>query len=168
MEIERKWMVNHWPDESSGLSLIKEQYMRQGYISVHPTVRIREEAVTGRPVEYILCFKSSGTLSRKEIEFPISKEQFTQLEDLIGIPLIPKTRRVYQLPDGLHLEVNLVDEGMPTAFMYAEIEYESEDQANTWVPSSPWLRQYLKDEVTEDPAQTMGAFWVRTRLNGHE
>ena len=89
-------------------------------------------------------------------------------EDLIGIPLIPKTRRVYQLPDGLHLEVNLVDEGMPTAFMYAEIEYESEDQANTWVPSSPWLGQYLQDEVTEDPAQTMGAFWVRTRLNGHE
>lgn len=165
MEIERKWMVNHWPDESTGLPLLEEQYMRQGYISVHPTVRIREEAVTGRPVEYILCFKSSGTLSRKEIEFPISKEQFAQLEDLIGIPLIPKTRRVYRLPDGLHLEVNLVDEGMPTEFMYAEIEYESEEQANAWTPSSPWLDEYLQDDVTEDPAQTMGAFWERTRLN---
>jgi CYTH domain-containing protein len=168
MEIERKWMVNRWPDESAGLPLIKEQYMRQGYISVHPTVRIREEAVTGSPVEYILCFKSSGTLSRKEIELPVSEEQFAQLEDLIGIPLIRKTRRVYQLPDGLHLEVNLVDEGMATEFMYAEIEYESEEQANAWVPSLPWLAEYLQDDVTEDPAQTMGAFWERTRLNGQD
>lgn len=168
MEIERKWMVNRWPDESAGLPLIKEQYMRQGYISVHPTVRIREEAVTGIPIEYILCFKSSGTLSRKEIELPVSEEQFAQLEDLIGIPLIRKTRRVYQLPDGLHLEVNLVDEGMATEFMYAEIEYESEEQANAWVPSLPWLAEYLQDDVTEDPAQTMGAFWERTRLNGQD
>ncbi len=169
MEIERKWMVNKWPEEfseeASRLTLIKEQKMRQGYISVHPTVRIREEACVNGPVEYILCFKSSGTLSRKEIEFPISQEQFAQLEDLIGIPLIPKTQRVYQLPDGLRLEVNLVDEGMPTQFMYAEIEYETEEQALSWTPSSPWLADYLNDDVTGDPSQTMGTFWVLTRLN---
>ena len=97
MEIERKWMVDRWPDDASGLTLLDEQYMRQGYISVHPTVRIREEAEKDGPVQYILCFKSSGTLSRKEIEFPISKEQFAQLEDLIGIPLIPKSRRLMEL-----------------------------------------------------------------------
>ena len=44
MEIERKWMVNGWPE---GLALKEEFAMRQGYISVRPTVRIREEALTG-------------------------------------------------------------------------------------------------------------------------
>ena len=166
MEIERKWMVKGWPEKE--LPLLFEQNMRQGYVNVRPTVRIREEATVGGKTEYILCFKSSGTLSRKEIELPVSEEQFAQLEDLIGIPLIRKTRRVYQLPDGLHLEVNLVDEGMATEFMYAEIEYESEEQANTWAPSSPWLGEYLQDDVTENPAQTMGAFWERTRLNGQD
>lgn len=164
MEIERKWLVNSWPADDCGLPLVKVQAMRQGYISVHPTVRIREESVSGCPAEYILCFKSSGTLSRKEIEYPISKEQFEELEDLIGIPLIPKTQRVYQLPDDLLLEVNLVDEGMDTEFMYAEIEFKTEEQANSWASPYPWLSDYLNNDVTENPMQTMGAFWVKTRL----
>ena len=122
MEIERKWIVKSWPQESDSLPLIKEELMRQGYITVRPTVRIREESVTGGDTDYVVCFKSSGTLSRKEIEISVSEEKFRELEDLIGIPLIPKLRRTYLLPDGLHLEVNLVDEGRKTEFMYAEIE----------------------------------------------
>ena len=124
MEIERKWMVKGWPEESASLPLVREQLMRQGYVTVYPTVRIREEAEKGGSTEYILCFKSPpsrGGLSRKEIEFPITPEQFAQLEDLIGFPLIPKLRRSYRLADGLLLEVNLVDQGMETEFMYAGI-----------------------------------------------
>ena len=41
MEIERKWMVTGWPE---GLPLEEEFTMRQGYISVQPTVRIRERS----------------------------------------------------------------------------------------------------------------------------
>ena len=63
MEIERKWMVDRWPDDASGLTLLDEQYMRQGYISVHPTVRIREEAEK-TVLSNISSLKSSGTLSR--------------------------------------------------------------------------------------------------------
>ena len=167
MEIERKWMVQNWPEKTMQLPLIREEAMRQGYINVSPTVRIREEAVSGGSTDYILCFKSASTsngLSRQEIEFPITPEQFSQLEGLIGIPLIPKTRRVYLLPDGLHLEVNLVDEGMDTEFVYAEIEYETEEQAKAWTPSSGALSDYLHDEVTGIPTRTMGAHWVQTRL----
>ena len=40
LEIERKWMVNGFPD----LPLLFSQQMRQGYIATHPTVRIREES----------------------------------------------------------------------------------------------------------------------------
>jgi CYTH domain-containing protein len=167
MEIERKWMVKGWPEESASLPLVREQLMRQGYVTVYPTVRIREEAEKGGSTEYILCFKSPpsrGGLSRKEIEFPITPEQFAQLEDLIGFPLIPKLRRSYRLADGLVLEVNLVDQGMETEFMYAEIEYETEEQARSWNPADSALSEYLNDEVTGQPRQTMGAYWQTTRV----
>ena len=88
MEIERKWMVTGWPE---GLPLEEEFTMRQGYISVQPTVRIREEALTGGSTDYILCFKSAGGLAREEIERSIDKDLFVQLEEkIIGKPLIKK------------------------------------------------------------------------------
>ena len=167
MEIERKWMVQGWPE---GYVLRKEEEMRQGYVSVRPTVRIREEKLLmsgeGAPLkdEFILCFKSKGRLSRKEIEFQIEEARFRELEDLIGLPLIPKLRRTYQLPDGHQLEVNHVDEGAPTEFWYAEVEFGSEDEARAFDPASVGLGDYLTDDVTEQPGQSMGAYWAATRL----
>ena len=177
MEIERKWMVQGWPE---GYVLRKEEEMRQGYVSVRPTVRIREEKLLmswdgadaelaqrqTKPLkdEFILCFKSKGRLSRKEIEFPIEEARFRELEDLIGLPLIPKLRRTYQLPDGHQLEVNHVDEGAPTEFWYAEVEFGSEDEARAFDPASVGLGEYLTDDVTEQPGQSMGAYWTATRL----
>lgn len=196
MEIERKWMVQGWPE---GYPLRKEEEMRQGYVSVRPTVRIREEKLLmssdgalaqsqaipqdgaaqntagaedsaaqcpTKPLkdEFILCFKSKGRLCRKEIEFPIEEARFRELEDLIGLPLIPKLRRTYQLPDGHQLEVNHVDEGAPTEFWYAEVEFGSEDEARAFDPISVGLGDYLTDDVTEQPGQSMGAYWTATRL----
>ena len=112
MEIERKWMVNGWPEGGNlpALPLKEEFAMRQGYISVRPTVRIREEALKGGETAYILCFKSGSGLAREEIERPIDKKLFDELETkIIGKPLIGKIRRSYALPDGLVLEVNHVD-----------------------------------------------------------
>lgn len=169
MEIERKWIVSAWPDTS--FPLVKEEIMRQGYLCTEPTVRIREEnlVLSNDPAvpagdHFILCFKSRGTLARKEIEFPIAKENFEALEDLIGLPLIPKVRRTYALPEGLFLEVNHVDEGAPTEFWYAEIEFPSEKTAADFQPSSFGLASYLDQDVTGDPGQTMGAYWSLTRL----
>ena len=97
----------------------------------------------------------------------IPKEKFLELEDLIGLPLIPKIRRTYLLPDGNKLEINHVDEGQPTEFWYAEIEYKSVEEARNWSAASlsPVLADYLDDDVTEQPGQTMGAYWIVTRLN---
>ena len=112
MEIERKWMVNGWPE---GLPLEEEFTMRQGYISVQPTVRIREEALTGGSTDYILCFKSAGGLAREEIERSIDKDLLCSWRKKSSVTLIKKVRRSYRLPDGAVLEVNHVDEGLPTA-----------------------------------------------------
>lgn len=187
MEIERKWMVAGWPQLSNEkLPLIGTEYQEQGYVHTQvPIVRIRleariedssKEAGSGSLTEavkesvpdgcahYIMCFKSAGYLMREEIEIEISKEEFDRLSGLIGLPLIRKVRRIYQLPGDLALEVNLVDEGLPTEFMYAEIEYSSELQARSWNPSSCGLGDYLTDDVTEQPGQSMSAFWARTRI----
>ena len=133
MEIERKWMVTGWPE---GLPLLETYHMDQGYISVRPTVRIRREALEGGKTALVLCFKGAAGadgLSRKEIETEIDQPLFGQLEDLIGKPLIQKVRKTYLLPDGNHLEVNCVDEGLPSAFWYAEIEYRTEEEARAIV-----------------------------------
>ena len=145
MEIERKWMVEGWPEAKQPfeLPLIEEFSMRQGYLTVEPTVRIREE----------------------ELEIEVKTEEFRELERIIGLPLIPKVRRSFRLPDGLHLEVNHVDEGLPTEFWYAEIEFPSVEAARTWDPSSCGLGSYLNHDVTDEPDQTMGAYWIKTRLN---
>jgi CYTH domain-containing protein len=161
MEIERKWLVKSWPQ---GLSLTEEFAMRQGYISVRPTVRIREEALRGGATEYILCFKSAGGLVREEIERPIDKELFEELESkIIGKPLINKMRRSYALADGNTLEVNHVDEGQPTEFWYAEVEFDTAEAARAWQPQSCELGEYLAEEVTDQPGQSMGAYWEQTR-----
>ncbi|MGN0707450.1 MAG: CYTH domain-containing protein [Faecalibacterium sp.] len=163
MEIERKWLVSGWP---KGLLLQKEHRMRQGYISVRPTVRIREEAESGGKTEYILCFKSEGGLAREEIERAIDSQLFLELEQkIIAKPLIEKVRRTYMLPDGLALEVNCVDEGQPTAFWYAEVEFSSVFQAESWQPASCGVAEYLDHEVTGQPGQSMGAYWEATRGN---
>ena len=170
MEIERKWMVQNWPP--AGLEMIRQQRMRQGYVTVRPTVRIREE--TDLPVTpgdqgrtaYILCLKSASTddgLARTEVEMEIPKETFGEIEAMIGKPLIEKTRRTYRLPGGLSLEVNQVDRGLPTEFWYAEVEFGSVEQAKGWKPEAAGLGDYLSDDVTGQPGSSMGAYWEETR-----
>ena len=202
MEIERKWMVNGWPEQANAsLRLLWTEYQEQGYVhTIPPIVRIRLEArvddspkrtpadpasefggpgmdgpdggtytqsvmesVTPENAKHVLCLKSAGLLTREEIEIEISREHFDSLVNLISQPMIRKVRRVYLLPGNLKLEVNLVDEGLPTRFLYAEVEFESEEQARSWDPASCGLGSYLQDDVTEKPGQSMSAYWARTR-----
>ena len=161
MEIERTWLVSDWP--VCYFPVVEEYSMRQGYLVVRPTVRIREEALKGSGTSYVLCLKSGQGLSRQEIEVSISREHFEEIAQMIAAPLIPKTRKSYQLPGGLKLEVNLVDEGQPTQFMYAEIEFPTVEEAEHFDPAAFGLAKYLDRDVTEDPGQTMGAYWQATR-----
>ena len=94
----------------------------------------------------------------------IDKELFEELEQkIIAKPLIRKLRRSYRLPDGLVLEVNHVDQGLPTEFWYAEVEYPTVEAAKSWQPESCGLAAYLQDEVTDQPGQSMGEYWLQTR-----
>lgn len=160
MEIERKWLTNGWPQ---GLEEQRRILMRQGYITTRPTVRIRSEA-SGDVTEYVLCFKGAAGpdgLAREEIETNIAPELFAKLEAFIGRPLIEKKQRRYALPGGLTLEVNQVDRGQPGEFFYAEVEFPTKEAALAWQPGE--LEEYLSDEVTGKPGQSMAAYWTETR-----
>lgn len=162
MEIERKWLTQGWPE---GLKETARYAMRQGYISLHPTVRIREEALEGGRTARVLCFKGpadAAGLAREEIETEISQELFDRLEKLIGKPLIAKEQRRYALPGGLVLEANRVDAGQPGEFWYAEVEFPTEEMASGWQPQGA-AQGYLRHEVTRERGQTMGAYWRKTR-----
>lgn len=158
MEIERKWLTQGWPQGQPDRVI----EMEQGYISVSPTVRIRSHRETGKADQYVLCFKSKGGLVRQEIETDIDKALFDQLRDFIGKPLVKKVQRRYNLPGGLVLEANQVDPGQPTGFFYAEVEFASEADALAWQPVQG-LAGYLQNEVTDQPGESMGAYWLRTR-----
>ena len=124
---KRKWLVSGWPQ---GLPLREEFRMRQGYISVHPTVRIREEALTGGDTQYILCFKSAGTLARGGDLAPHRPGAVPPAgTKIIAKPLIGKLRRSYALGETHLLEVNRVNQGQPTEFWYAEVEFDTVEDA---------------------------------------
>jgi CYTH domain-containing protein len=122
---------------------------------VDPVVRIRSKK-SGRGEDYILCFKGEGTLARQETEIPISGEIFNELKNLLKAPMIRKDYKVYELPDGLKLECSLVDQDEPTAFMFAEVEFDSIEQAMNYQPPA-----FLEREVTEDSSYGMAAYWDR-------
>lgn len=160
MEIERKWLTKGWPEKMEPAA---EYRMRQGYISLHPTVRIREEAGPDKTA-YVLCFKGpagADGLAREEIETEIEPALFERLEKFIGKPLIQKTQRRYALKKGLVLEVNQVDAGQPGEFFYAEVEFSTRRDALDWQPGE--LKEYLSNEVTGTPGQSMAAYWAGTR-----
>lgn len=160
MEIERKWLTDGWPQ---GLEEQRRILMRQGYITTRPTVRIRSEA-SGDVTEYVLCFKGAAGpdgLAREEIETNIDPELFAKLKAFVGRPLIEKEQRRYALPGGLTLEVNQVDRGQPGEFFYAEVEFPTREAALAWQPGE--LEEYLSEEVTGKPGQSMAAYWTETR-----
>ena len=152
MEIERKFLIDRYPEE---LPLLEEAVVYQGYLAVKPVVRIRSKEKQGKR-SYVLTFKGEGTIARPETELPISEEIFGELSQLLEAPMIRKDYRVYALPDGRRLECSAVDQGEPAAFWYAEVEFPTLEEAVAFEPPA-----FLGRDVTEDPDFGMSSYWLR-------
>lgn len=154
-EIERKFLIEAFP---SNLPLKRACQVYQAYLSLDPEVRIRRYVKDDQDISYLLTIKSGSGLVRREVELELSREQFYTLVEMIPVPFVSKDFRVYQLPDGLELECSLVDVGMRSEFMYAEVEFPSEEAAGRFTPL-PFFQQ----EITENPAYRMKNYWKSTR-----
>ncbi|MDD2955433.1 MAG: CYTH domain-containing protein [Oscillospiraceae bacterium] len=158
MEIERKFLLEGFPD----LTPESVSEMRQGYLCTDPVVRIRSKAQNGKE-SYRLCFKGKGTLVRQETELELTPEQFKELEKLLPAPTVRKEKRVYLLQDGHRLECSRVDAGEPSEFFYAEVEFESVEEAAAFLPPD-----FLGRDVTEEPGYTMAQYWEKKRAAQRE
>ena len=154
MEIERKFKLDAFPEH---LPLLHASQVEQGYLSTTPCVRIRSKK-TEDAVDYKLCIKGQGTLVREEVELSLDEDRFTRLKSLLYGEMIRKDYRIYQLPDGRKLECSLVDGGTENAFLYAEVEFPTVEEANAFVPPA-----FLGEDVTEVPGSSMSSYWERTR-----
>lgn len=156
MEIERKFLIDKFPD----LPEVASAQVCQGYLSTAPVVRIRKAALPDGSEKFELTVKGKGTLVRTEVNIPITAEQYNEMAGLLKREPIRKDYRVYALPDGHRLECSIVDSGAPGEFMYAEVEFDSVEEANTFVPP-----EYLGREVTEDPGFSMNSYWINGKID---
>lgn len=156
MEIERKFLIDDFPTH---LPLLEKAVTQQGYLCTKPVVRIRKKQVQGKDDTFVLCFKGKGTLARQEVELALDRATYEQLEELVPGEMIEKDYRVYGLPNGLRLECSLVDPGKETSFFYAEVEFETVEQAHAFVPPA-----FLGRDVTEED-YGMARYWEKTRLH---
>ena len=155
LEIERKFLIDGFP---SGLEILSEVEIEQGYISFSPEVRIRKalDKNTGKE-KCRLTIKGDGDLTREEIETEISREFYDQAVHFLNVKMIQKDYKKYKLGEW-KLEVALVDAGEDWEFYYAEIEFPTEQEANDFV-----VPEFLGKEITFDEEYKMKNYWKRTR-----
>ncbi len=126
MEIERKYLIRELPDRL-------EQYpcrqIEQGYLNTDPIVRIRRT-----DKQYTLTYKGKGFMVREEYNLPLNKKAFLHLREKIDGILIKKRR--YLIPLGTYTIELDVFEGELAPLLLAEVEFETEDAANAFVPPS--------------------------------
>ena len=138
MEIERKFLVKHLPEDL-------EQYpcrrIEQVYLSTTPVIRARR-----MDDDYILTCKGKGLLAREEHEMHLDAEEYGELlKRAEGTP-IAKNR--YLIPFGDHtIELDVFDP--PFA---PQVELFSEEEAAACAAPDG-----LGEEVTCDPAYTNAA-----------
>ena len=150
MEIERKWLINEFPDIEAECTYI----VLQGYLSIDPEVRIRSLIpCCPESNEYTLCIKGDGTIAREEIEVVITGEQFKRLKEMVPGTLINKLYKKYKLLDGTEVQCSQVDGGI---LWYAEVEFKPEED-----PYAFNVPIWFGKEVTDDPEYKMKNYWRR-------
>jgi CYTH domain-containing protein len=125
MEIERKYLIHTLP---SNLDEYPFRELEQGYLCTQPVVRIRKS-----DDQYELTYKSKGLLAREEYNLPLTAEAYEHLR--IKTDGIVITKRRYRIPLGDHLTIELdIFAGELAPLMLAEVEFETEEEANAFVP----------------------------------
>ena len=136
MEIEKKYLLKELPD----FNTFEFHKIEQAYLCTDPVVRVRREDDT-----YYMTYKGRGMLVREEYNLPLNQEAYEHLKAKADGNVIGKTRYLVPLGEnGLVAEVDVFDEPFAPLVM-AEVEFESEDQANAFVAP-----KWFGEDVTFD------------------
>ena len=124
MEIERKYLLKKLPEN---LDSYPHRHLEQGYLCVAPVVRIRKD-----DDKYELTYKSGGMMVRQEYNLVLTQSSYDHLKEKIDGRLITKKR--YMIPyQGYTIELDVFENDL-APLVLAEVEFETEEQANTFTP----------------------------------
>lgn len=135
MEIERKYLVRHLPDD---LTKYEAKKIAQGYLCTDPVVRIRRSNDN-----YYMTYKGDGLMVREEYNLPLTREAYEHLLPKIDGLLIAKTRYLIPLDDHLTAELDVFEDVL-SALTLVEVEFDSVEKANAFIPP-----EWFGEDVTE-------------------
>lgn len=143
MEIERKYLINKDLLPFS-LSSYSSHVIEQAYLCTEPVVRVRKE-----DEKYYMTYKGQGLMVREEYNLPLTCEAYSHLLKKADGNIITKTRYLIPLKENslnkeLLIELD-VFEGTFEGLYLAEIEFESEEDANNFTPPN-----WFGEDVTFD------------------
>lgn len=135
IEIERKFLVDK--QKLRGLRYLSEELIAQGYLSNHPTVRVRLKGEHG-----FLTIKSrTNGISRQEFEYEIPTADAEQLLKMCGRNVLKKYRRTIEY--GGHVwEIDFFA-GRHTGLILAEVELTTPDER---VDLPDWVTQEVSGD----------------------
>ncbi len=144
MEIERKYTIKKLP---ANLDSYPCHLIEQAYLNTKPVIRIRKE-----DDNYYLTYKGSGMMAREEYNLPLNEESYYHLLEKADGIVISKKRYVLPLSDfqpdnkeNLFIELDIF-EGKLAPLIIAEIEFPTEEMANSFIPP-----EIFAEDVTFDP-----------------
>ena len=136
MEIERKFIPKYLPEEIKDATCHE---IEQAYLNTFPVIRIRKS-----DDDYYLTYKGGGKMVHEEYNLPLNKEAYYHLLEKADGNIITKKRFEIPLNDGLIAELDIF-EGKFEGLLLVEVEFESEDAANSFIAP-----EWFGEDVTSD------------------
>ena len=167
MEIERKFLVNINSIKNiiENKELVRKE-ITQDYLYYDKFTAIRKRKIVYNNLEtkYFYTIKTGHKgLSTNEIENEISLSEYNVLCINNNYHTLSKTRIIYPYLDDLKVEIDIFH-GEYTGFVFAEIEFLSEEQAkNTSLPD--FFGKELTNKITNAEMATMEIARIKDIIN---
>jgi adenylate cyclase len=142
-ECERRFLVEELPAaDELGADLAGGEHLRQGYLAEENDVVLRVRITTElEATSAVITVKAGGGLSRVEVEVPIALDEAEELwPHTIGRRIEKVRHRIPLGPGGDVAELD-VYEGALSGLLTVEVEFDSEDAANEFVPPAWFGRE---------------------------
>ena len=163
-EIERKWILKELPDVHGGddYFLYDSSRIEAIYLSTNPYVRIAIRTGADGTMTAKQTIKFGSGLVRDEFEVYMDPIMCMDIIERFGARPIIKHSWIYATDDGQTILTSVVDSDTDTEFYYAEVEFNSIEEANAYkLPS--FMAGCDPVEVTGNSNWSMNMYWKRTR-----
>lgn len=146
MEIERRFLINNL--NNLDLSQYKHKHIIQDYLYKDRFTAIRKrKTVIENNVSYTYTIKTKKIgISVNELENDISKDEYHSLKVNPNFNHIDKTRYIIPYINNLNIELDVFNDNF-NGIILAEIEYESENQANI-IQIPDWFGNEITNKLT--------------------